>query len=423
MTDGEVGVDLGVEEKIVVVSGIPAGDSGTGRLISHLRERMGELVGDRLRLVARPERPARWQIQLWLRNRQYRYMTREVLRYAGRYAGFVWGLTLTRLKRDRQMILLHPQNLGYDLALRLLGSRRRTPLVYLLDSSFFCVSSYNHLAGGSGACLRCLELGYGQVAANGCRPFPRPDPRALRFAPALQALVKAGQVRVAVQNQRQAGLAQRHFELPELPPATGLWTQDWDGVLGAEAMPPVPSFPGGYAWDVVFHGHSLDAKGARWTAAVAALCPELRFMFPFPRADGFEATENCTFMPCSWESGLREEMEKSRFVVVPSLWSAPIEGSLVKSIVTAEAVVVVENATSFSDELPDGLCLKLPTDHDAAARALRAAYERGWRPDREVRLKWIADFSSLKQSFVPDLLAALYGNCRKPSIKCRTRGE
>ena len=393
-------------QKIVVVSGVPAGDSGTGRLISHLRERMDELAGSRFRLVARPERPARWQIQLWLRDRQYRQIARELLRYVWRYSVFLWGLTLAWIERDRQMILLHPQNLGYDLALRLLGSRKRTPLVYLLDSSFFCVSSYNHLGGDSGACLSCLEHGYDQVEENGCRPFPRPDPRALTFAPDFQALVKAGQVHIASQNLRQASLAQRHFDLPDPPPTIGLWTQDWDDVFTNYAVQQKPR-NSEYAWDVLFHGHALDAKGAAWLAEVAVLCPELRFMFPFPRTNDFEAPENCTFLPCSWESGLRDEMEKSKFVIVPSLWSAPIEGSLVKSIVTAEAVLVVENETSFCDELPDGLTLKVPADKALAGNVLRAACESEWSPDVEVRRKWISEFIKLKEQFVPNLLSVL----------------
>ena len=397
-------IDFKQGSTLVVVSGIPAGDSGTGRFVAHLQERMNALVGRRIKLIARPERPATWQIRLWLRQRAYRQVVVEFVRYAWLLSRFLWGVSLVWMKRNQRLVLLHPQNLGYRLTLSLLETRTRPSLIYLLDSSFFCIASYNHLKGESGPCLRCLELDFNEVARNGCKPFPRLDWTALEFAPNLQRLVKSGRVNIAAQNQRQAKLAQMHFELPSLPRVIGLWTQDWDAVFAEKSwrsdVPPMT-----YVWDVLFHGHCLDAKGASWIAGVATRCPELRFMFPFPKPAWFSAGENCIFVPCSWESGLREEIGKARLVVVPSLWSAPIEGALVKSIVWAAAVAVIGNPTSFCDELPEDVVLKLPADQVAGAERLRRACQ-AWRPDVGARERWIEKFARMKDGFVPDLLSA-----------------
>lgn len=390
---------------LVVVSGIPAGGSGTGRFVAHLQERMNALVGRRIKLIARPERPASWQIALWWRQRAYRQVAVEVVRYVWLLSRFFLGVSLVWLKRDQRLILLHPQNLGYRLALGLLASRTRPPLLYLLDSSFFCIASYNHLKGENESCLRCLELDFNEVTRNGCKPFPRLDWAALEFTPSLQRLVKSGRVNIAAQNERQAKLAQMHFELPSLPRVIGLWTQDWDAIF-AERSWRLDVQPITYAWDVLFHGHCLDAKGAGWLAAVATRCPELRFMFPFPRPAWFSAGENCIFVPCSWESGLREEIGKARLVIVPSLWSAPIEGALVKSIVCAAAVAVVDNPTSFCDELPEDVVLKLPADQVDGADCLRRACREAWRPDVVARARWIEKFAKMEEGFVPDLLNA-----------------
>lgn len=392
--------------RFAVVSGIPADSSGgTGRLVAHLHEQVKGLAPDRIELIARPERLTRWQLVLWLREKAYWQVVAELLRYVVSLGRFWWGICRVFFEKNRRLILLHPQNLGYRLTLRLIESRSSPPLIYLLDSSFFCIASYNHLRGEHRPCLRCLEHGFDEVKNNSCLPFPRPDWSALAFAPRLLELVKAGRVNIAAQNMRQAELAQRHFGLPERPRVVGLWTQDWDDVFAELSIP-----SGGrvsqsqYSWDVLFHGHCLDAKGTSWVAEVALRCPELRFMFPSVKPDWFNAGDNCNFVPCSWESGLKDEIRRARFVVVPSLWSAPIEGALVKSIVYAEATLVVDNPTSFCDELPEGVVLKLSADPVAGAEDLRHALRADWRPDATSRTDWVRNFTKNKACFAPSLL-------------------
>lgn len=403
---GTVGSEL--PPRLAIVSGIPAGDSGTGRFVAHLASRIVELGQGRIKIVAKPERPARWQFQLWLKSKNYGRIAREAVRYARLISRFWIEAGLVLANRNHQLILLHPQNLGYDLALRLLESRSSPSLLYLLDSSFFCVASYNHLKGEAGPCLRCLELGFEQVAAQGCRPFPRPDPAGLGFAPRLRQLTTSGKVKIAAQNQRQAALAQRQFGLALAPPVVGLWTSDWDDIFGgASAAEGAPTVAPNFAWDVVFHGYGVDAKGANWTVQLAEQCPELRFMFPFAKPVSMAAPDNCSFLPCSWETGLSDELSRARFVAVPSLWSAPIEGALIKSIAAARATLVVDNATSYCDELPAGLVLKLPPDPATAAMRLRQAIEENWVPDPDVKAAWKTAFSAIKARFVPDLLATV----------------
>src|SRR5687767_2028745 len=118
---------------LTIVSGIPGGESGTGRFVSHLRAGVTELLGKRVNLVARPERPQPWQIELWIRDRGYAYAMAQVGGYVLRLWGFLIGLAIVFFSRRRRMILLHPQNLGFRLALRLIESRSSAPLIYLLD--------------------------------------------------------------------------------------------------------------------------------------------------------------------------------------------------------------------------------------------------------------------------------------------------
>lgn len=403
--------DLAQTSSLTIISGIPAGDSGTGRFIAHLQQRIAELRNKRVNLIFRPEPPAPWQIKLWLREKAYRRVLVHLSCYIYLWLKFWISLGRVWPKQSQVFMLLHPQNLGYRLTLRLIESRVKPSFVYLLDSSFFCVASYNHLRGENGSCLRCLDLGFDQIDKNGCRPFPRPDWTAVEFVLRLRELVRTGRVRIAAQNLHQAELAQRHFGLDMLPPVVGLWTQDWDETFSSIFRSSSRINRSAYSWDVLFHGHCLDAKGASWIANVAEHSSNLRFMFPFAKPDWLAAPANCSFVPCTWENGLRDEIERSRFVIVPSLWSAPIEGALVKSIACAEAVIVVKNPTSFCDELPDEIVLKLSPHPPTAAAELMRAYENDWRPNTDDKTRWLAAFSTTKQTFVRDLFCVALGSC------------
>lgn len=390
---------------LVIVSGIPAGNSGTGRLVAHLQERIKLLIGARPQLLFRPERPARWQLKIWLKQKEYRKLLVEGLLYIWLLIFFWMRVALLFVLRGRNLILLHPQNLGYRLTLGLIESRKNEALIYLLDSSFFCVASYNHIQGEDGACVRCIEAGFCAQEIRGCKPFPKLDWSAIGFSEKLKELVKNGRVRIVAQNERQAQLAQMHFEMERAPEVIGLWTNDWDELF--EERPWELEMAEAYKWDVVFHGHCLDAKGSGWTFAVADKCPELNFFFPFEKPNTAAVGVNCTFESCTWETGLKEKMKSARFVIVPSLWSAPIEGALVKSLLCADAVAVVQNPTSFSDELTEEMVLKLPADPESASKVLSEAVLKKWKPDRHVMLNWINAFSKNKSEFFTRLIKAM----------------
>lgn len=392
--------------RLVIVSGIPAGDSGTGRFVAHLQSRLAKVENINVRVISKPERPPLWRVRLWWREKAVKEFVRAATTYGFCFAKFWAAVTIVRFRRRQRIILLHPQNLGYKLALKLFESRIEPSLLYLLDSSFFCILSYNHLPGGNEACLECIDLGFHARERNHCKPFPRADPDAAAFAPRLKELINTGRVRPLAQNRLQAELAKRHFKLTQLPITIGLWTNDWDEAFAGARESHFADDAATNSWDVVFHGHCLDAKGARWTADLAKECPELRFMFPFARPAWFEAPDNCAFVPCSWESGLAVEIRKSKFVAVPSLWSAPIEGALVKSIACGSAVIVVDNPTSYCNELPDGLVLKLPASQSAAGLVLREAIKANWRPNEALKAKWIREFTRMKDRFVQRLLDA-----------------
>ncbi len=376
---------------LIIMAGMPPGGLGTGRAIEYLIEK-GVKVHYKRDFV--PKLP------LHLRGRPF------VIRLARLIANmmFLPSEHYLRWVTDRGVMILHPQSLGLRTTINFIKSRSVVTYLYLLDSSFFCVRSYNYIPGEAAPCLRCLGGAFDARVRNGCQAFPRPDPDAASYATELLHLAKAGKVRFCAQSHSQAALAERHFGVPV--PVVGLMTSDIDTIetadlVAAQAMTP--------EWDVVFHGHWLDAKGARWLLETASrLPPHRRVLFPCARPSMPSSIgENIVFKPMTWGAGLRKAVMKARIVMTPSLWSAPIEGSVVKSIFLARAVAVARNDTAFSSEIPDDVVLKVPVDHAAAARALERALLEDWRPESEKRAAWINGFKAENAAFVARLCSVV----------------
>ena len=304
----------------------------------------------------------------------------------------------------RPLLILHPQTLGFRLTTEIVERRRAPAALYLLDSSFFCIRSYNHIPGEAGPCLRCIGGDFAQASQNGCLPYPKPDPYATTYVQRLRKYVTEGRLVLIAQASRQAELAFQHFKLRSMPAVVGLWTADWDSILVDHDRAPATS--GG--WDVVFHGFNLAPKGADWLEELAARMPTRRFLFPYPPPRK-RRSANCEYRPMTWESGLDAAMRSSTITVVPSLWSAPIEGALVKSIAVAGAAAVVENRSAYADELPNGLVLRLPKDAGAAAAVLEEALRSGWQPDADVKRAWLDELRLLRENFLNRLIASVPG--------------
>ena len=71
---------------------------------------------------------------------------------------------------------------------------------------------------------------------------------------------------------------------------------------------------------------------------------------------------NINFENQTWENGLEETIKHSKIVVCPSLWSAPIEGAFLKSIMVNGCVAVVDTEFAYSNEFTSDQIIKLNSD-------------------------------------------------------------
>ncbi|MEI8283805.1 MAG: hypothetical protein WCG52_02335 [bacterium] len=299
------------------------------------------------------------------------------------------------------LVLMHFQEIGFDWCLRLLRARKSQAPVwfFLFDSAFFCRKSYNHIDGENSECLRCLGGDFQQADHLGCQAFPRRSSKATKLLKVMMSAAREGKVAFFAQNDAQKCLAERHFGATAKVVTSGTWTDDFDGLTTAVAdISPPDSQP---EYDVVFHANPSSAKGFGWALEVAKNAPRLRFLFPSEKPQNVDAPNNCTFLPLRWDTGLSGQVRSAPVTLLPSLWSAPVEGALLKSILVARKVAVADVKSAYSGQLPEGLVLRLSLAPNQAASALdryiRSEAQTPMPPS--IKSEWLEHFKH-NRSFV-----------------------
>lgn len=392
----------------VIICGVPPVRSiGAGRLAIELERQSRELPGVRLIYASN-----RSTVADAVRRRRWLAAASALAVHAGRRLRQRLLACSPGLTEAETVILLHPQSIGGRWCLDLIRRRRHPTWIYLLDSSFFCIRSYNHLAAEHEACLRCAGGDWDQAREHNCRPYPAGHDCGVPFLKQLRELSALGKVRFMAQNPRQATLAERHFQTGTPVPVVGMWTVDLAEVFARnpDDVDGVKS-TGGQAgkYDVVFHGGDHSAKGVLWALDVARRLPWARFLFPIAAPSGSGRADqptNCDFVPMTWESGLQQAVEAAPVTLVPSLWSAPVEGALVKSIVVGRAVAAPRVESGYVADLPVGLIRLLDNTPDRSAAQLADTLASGWRPDTAVLTGWKRRFLTENAPLVATMLRA-----------------
>ncbi|MFH1131376.1 MAG: hypothetical protein V1754_08580 [Pseudomonadota bacterium] len=253
--------------------------------------------------------------------------------------------------------------------------------------------------------MRCIDGDFGYASECKEKTFSLGNSYGVEFCRALAGFVREGKVGFMVQCAHYGKLLERRFGEGTEIRNIGLWTADWDEMW--ESRPFVGSqdrSPDGF--DVVFHGQDVPAKGADWARELAKECDEYSFFFPMEKKPGEKTGPGANFVDMEWDTGLKEMVKSARLVLVPSLWSAPIESALIKSLWYGKNVAVVENKTSFSNDIPDDIVLKLPLDIKQAAFRLREYFEGRWVLDDEKKSKWLEGFLEGNRGLLDRILKA-----------------
>ncbi|WP_432467989.1 hypothetical protein [Agarivorans sp. Z349TD_8] len=370
--------------KIVIVSGMAVGKSGVGQFLEAFK-------GDgRFELICRRNRKS---LRNLIINKKYIQIFQEITTRLFNDLYFYFQL---RTIKNQTVIIVHPQTLGYA-NFRFL-SKNNFSYLYLLDSWYFCIRSYNYIEGNK-ECLKCIECTASDrskvISKIGCRSFPTAMSRRkyLLYSQYVKETIESDNLRLLYQNDSQKQLASRYFKTNRA------------AVVG---MPAVKDLEGSsYVslefgdFDFVYHGSKEAAKGVDYFLSIAALIPEKTFFVPIERSLVFDnhksnqkklsSLDNVTFFDCTWESGLADIVTRAGLVINPTLWSAPVEGALIKSMLMNDNVATVVSSYSFSSEIPKRAIVVLPRCERTAAEQLRNL-DGDWKLDKEIKDKWISSF-------------------------------
>lgn len=179
-----------------------------------------------------------------------------------------------------------------------------------------------------------------------------------------------------LQNANQLKLLEQHFGKVSSS-LVGLYTADMPDDKATTGLPALGKHNNN-KYDIVYHAATVEPKGILYTLRLAQIMPERTFLIPVGNKAiidnlcskykiDLSKCRNLVFENITWDNGLAAMVQQTSLVICPSLWSAPIEGALIKSLFYNGKVAVVDTKFSFAQELPEDAVLKLPADVAKAA--------------------------------------------------------
>jgi hypothetical protein len=373
-----------MSRKRYLISGIGPGPGGVGALMKRLKP-LSESYGYKVLYKYAPSSSLRL---LFKEGRILKLLYLLVLKYFGKFLFYVKSVLI----KNADVVFLHPQTAGYGLLYWLVKNNNVS--IYLMDNSFFCIRSYNYHPDRKRECLDCLGVVNNDLLE--CEVFPGKNRKDGVLSALLRLKKESVNINFLCQNNNQLMMVKRHFGDNVHCRVVGMYTgelDEWD-----------PSVLLDYSnkserASIVYHGSGLEEKGILYVIELAVLLPKMNFVVPCDKSmvAALKVPDNIDFRPMTWGTGLKQCVEKAAVVLHPSIWSAPIEGALIKSLAYNPYVASVETKYGFENEIPDQVgLLRLPTDLHAAALILERFVDQP--PDFHdyvsFRVKWLNEMKS-----------------------------
>lgn len=363
-----------------LVSGIGPGRGGVGALMENIEPVSRELG---FRVVVKWNRPS---LRKLVKKRYYYQCAIVIARSLINELKF--QLT-TRLIKRSKVVFIHPQTAGFNTLFRL--ARKNEVFLYVMDNSFFCIRSYNFHPTRKKECIQCV--GDPEAADIECRPFPIPMSRSknLRF---VRDLVKiAPDLTFLCQNYNQSKLVKEHFGENTRAVVIGMNTGEL-GEWSPSFFQEIATSSSGETSFILFHGSATEPKGIAYVIRLAGIMPHRSFVIPASEDElrKFDIPENVVCVDVTWKTGLRELTQKAALVVNPSMWSAPIEGALIKSLAYNRNVATVKTMRGYESEIPKSVgLLTLPLNVTEAATRIDEFLQEEEKADfsLQARIEWL----------------------------------
>ena len=241
-------------------------------------------------------------------------------------------LTFPLIKLNK-VVLYHPQTLGYLISSYLI---KHSSYIYyfILDASVFCVKSYNYR--NEIVCTHCID----RISPyEDCKFFPRKN-------------------NIKTYRKHREVISSALHKIEFIVQTVG-YKNIIKSVFGQTSRCKIlkMKFPSikrnnfqslEKNYDFVFHGNNIDAKGSSYALKIAESFSCNNFFFPF-NIDN--KAKNIVSKPLSWDKGLKDVISKSKIALCPSIWSAPVEGAIIKTMLLKVPVAIHVNEYSASNTL------------------------------------------------------------------------
>jgi len=266
---------------------------------------------------------------------------------------------LNKIKQS-EVILIHPQSIGYKNFLKLIKNNTIIK-VYIMDNSFFCIKSYNSLHNHE--CLKCIHNL--TDCDSSCTPFPYKYKKEQNIEYLKSYKQYAKNIHFFAQNKSQADLLKIHFGSNTNVKIIGMKT--------GEIFKPYHKNKT-LEYDIVFHGGNREAKGINYILELMKNLSEYTILIPYNKEDvnyNEKYHQHIVFKSMNWNTGLKEAVINARLVINPSIWSAPVEGALLKSIYYNGNVAVLSSQYGFINDIPDKCLIRLTSDIEKSALLIK----------------------------------------------------
>lgn len=254
-----------------------------------------------------------------------------------------------------EITLYHPQTLGYLNCYFLLNFSKRTN-IYFVDTAFFCKSSYNVYKKNN--CVRCLHQFQPSAV---CRFSPAPSNNFSYGLFLTKCSEMHKEIMFIVQTQGYKRLLQEKYGAQTQVNIEKMITKDL-------LMDPVVHMPA-LKYDVAFHGSCIVEKGYEYFMALVEHNKGLSFFAPSAPSKASQFIKNLNMMDVRWAYGLRAELSCAKLIICPSIWTAPIEASVIKSMLLKKAVAVM-NTNTIIEEFPINTFIVLTGDIEADSNTI-----------------------------------------------------
>tara|TARA_B100001093_G_C26763171_1_gene986660 strand:- start:258 stop:1415 length:1158 start_codon:yes stop_codon:yes gene_type:complete len=333
--------------KKVYISGIGPGPHGVSKLIEYL-------ISKKTNVICPKASPS-------LKSAEFLKIKAKIifiLRFFLDFIIFKARLTFLIIRGGMTPIIIHHHSIGL-LYTYLIIKRFPTVYYYCVDSSFFCIKSYNQI--NSNECILCAK---GEQREKTCTSFPA------KISPRLHDLIfklmqsNYSKIKFLAQNKLQAELCFMSYPKSEVN-VVGLATNDITeevNMLNTKIQyNSLRDDEKKYMKDFfVYHGSPHEAKGFM-TLFENEENLSVPILFPFSKKQAedeifklqkkIKLPQHWVFESMRWDNGLKKACNLAKGVICPSIWSAPIEGAFIKSLCVNNFVLIRPSSYSFYNEI------------------------------------------------------------------------